>query len=321
VVTSAALIMFFVFFSFVPMGYGTIKPIALGLAVGIAFDAFVVRMTLVPALMALFKKSTWWLPKSLDKAIPHADVEGEKLREHIHDVEWASTRTQFSVVAEYVTWQSTATAPLSFQWQPGDHIDVVATPDRARQLSATLTGYLTHQSGGLHVCGHPLPSEQAVARTLISTWSTPATDLDTPLGELLEQRLAWSTRGSRLSAPDQATEIRRALSGLNALSQARPSDSAGVSYTHKTLLRTLTHEQTILVSALLATVDGAPVCLINPENPVSEVSDIALWWEALVALSSPQQTVALFSLPPARALGTTQGRQVLDVEVSEVVGA
>ena len=54
---------------------------------------------------------------------------------------------------------------------------------------------------------------------------------------------------------------------------------------------------------------------------MSEVSDIALWWEALVALSSPQQTVALFSLPPARALGATQGRQVLDVEVSEVVSA
>lgn len=86
-------------------------------------------------------------------------------------------------------------------------------------------------------------------------------------------------------------------------------------------MRTLTHEQTILVSALLATVDGAPVCLINPETPVREISDIALWWEALAALGSPHQTVALFSLPPARALGSTTGRQVLDLEVSEVVSA
>jgi hypothetical protein len=86
-------------------------------------------------------------------------------------------------------------------------------------------------------------------------------------------------------------------------------------------VRTLTHEEAILVSALLATVDGAAVCLINPETPVSELSDIALWWEALGALSSPQQTVALFSLPPARALGTTTGRQVLDLQISEVVNA
>lgn len=321
VVTSAALIMFFVFFSFVPMGYGTIKPIALGLAVGIAFDAFVVRMTLVPALMALFKKSTWWLPKSLDRAIPHADVEGEKLRDHIQDVKWASARTQFSVVGEYVTWQSVTTPPLSFQWQPGEHIDVVATPDRARHLSATLTGYLTHQSGGLHVCGHPLPSEQSAARSLVSSWSKPGDDSDTPLGELLEQRLAWSARGSRLSARDHATEIRRSLSRLNALAPSQPRGGGNVSYTSGTLLRTLTHEQTILVSALLATVDGAPVCLINPETPVREISDIALWWEALAALGSPHQTVALFSLPPARALGSTTGRQVLDLEVSEVVSA
>ncbi len=53
VVTAAALIMFFVFASFVPEGSSVIKPIALGLAVGIAADAFLVRMTLVPAVMAL----------------------------------------------------------------------------------------------------------------------------------------------------------------------------------------------------------------------------------------------------------------------------
>src|SRR5690606_12962830 len=53
VVTAAALIMFFVFAAFVPEGAGVIKAIALGLAAGIAFDAFLVRMTLVPALMAI----------------------------------------------------------------------------------------------------------------------------------------------------------------------------------------------------------------------------------------------------------------------------
>ena len=65
VVTSAALIMFFVFIAFVPAGSNTIKPIALGLSVGIALDAFFVRMTLVPALIALFKQRAWSFPRFL----------------------------------------------------------------------------------------------------------------------------------------------------------------------------------------------------------------------------------------------------------------
>ncbi|MEN9621333.1 MAG: hypothetical protein RL499_1526, partial [Actinomycetota bacterium] len=82
VVTAAALIMFFVFAAFVPEGAGLIKPIALSLAVGIAIDAFLIRMTLGPALMALFGKAAWWFPKAFDRALPDLDVEGEKLRHH-----------------------------------------------------------------------------------------------------------------------------------------------------------------------------------------------------------------------------------------------
>jgi RND superfamily putative drug exporter len=78
VVGAAALIMFFVFFSFVPEGIPLIKPIALGLTVGIALDAFVVRMLLVPALMTLFGEKAWALPSFLERVLPHADVEGRK---------------------------------------------------------------------------------------------------------------------------------------------------------------------------------------------------------------------------------------------------
>jgi len=321
VVTAAALIMFFVFFSFVPMGYGTIKPIALGLAVGIAFDAFVVRMTLVPALMALFKKKTWWLPAFLDRAIPHADVEGEQLREHMQAVEWAHHNGDFSVKAEYIDGGTTGTPPLSFQWRPGEHIDVVATPDRATFLAATLRGYRDMSSGALHVLGHPLPSEQSVVRTVVSTWSESDADHTTPLGELLEQRLAWSARGSSLTAKDRATEARRALSRVNAQADSRAGETSRPVYSPTTLLHTLAHEQQILVHALLATIDGAPVCLVNPESPVREVSDVALWWEALRALSASDQTVALFSTPPARALGDPTARQVLDLGMTEAVTA
>ena len=66
VVTAAALIMFFVFFAFVPEGSGAIKAIAFALAIGVAFDAFLVRMTLVPAAMVLAGRAAWWLPKWLE---------------------------------------------------------------------------------------------------------------------------------------------------------------------------------------------------------------------------------------------------------------
>ena len=55
------------------------KSIGLALAVGVLVDAFVVRMTLVPAVMALFGRSTWWLPRWLDRLLPNVDIEGENL--------------------------------------------------------------------------------------------------------------------------------------------------------------------------------------------------------------------------------------------------
>ncbi|MEV6166243.1 MMPL family transporter [Streptomyces sp. NPDC052052] len=79
VVTAAALIMFSVFASFVTAEDLTLKPIALGLAVGIVVDAFLVRMALVPALLALVGKGAWWLPRWLDRLLPDLDVEGAEL--------------------------------------------------------------------------------------------------------------------------------------------------------------------------------------------------------------------------------------------------
>jgi RND superfamily putative drug exporter len=51
----------------------------MGLAVGVLFDAFVVRMLLVPALMHLTGKAVWWLPRWLDRVLPNVDVEGAAL--------------------------------------------------------------------------------------------------------------------------------------------------------------------------------------------------------------------------------------------------
>ncbi len=75
IITSAALIMITVFASFMFGGEKIIKEFGLGLAAAVFIDAFVLRTVLVPALMHLFGKSNWWLPKSIDKVLPHVSVE------------------------------------------------------------------------------------------------------------------------------------------------------------------------------------------------------------------------------------------------------
>ncbi|MFD6079084.1 MMPL family transporter [Streptomyces hydrogenans] len=79
VVTAAAVIMIAVFSGFIGMSDQMIKMIGFGLAVAVLFDAFVVRMAIVPAVLALLGHKAWWLPKWLDRALPNVDVEGEGL--------------------------------------------------------------------------------------------------------------------------------------------------------------------------------------------------------------------------------------------------
>ncbi|MFI7021809.1 MMPL family transporter [Micromonospora sp. NPDC049900] len=80
VVTAAALIMTAVFGGFVFLDDPVIKSMGFALAIGVAIDAFVVRMTIVPAVMSLLGKVAWWLPRWLDRLLPNVDIEGEKLR-------------------------------------------------------------------------------------------------------------------------------------------------------------------------------------------------------------------------------------------------
>ncbi len=91
VVTAAALIMIAVFGGFVFMDDPIIKSMGFALAVGVAIDAFVVRMTIVPAVMSLLGRSAWWLPRWLDRVLPNVDVEGEGLRAHLAEKEPART--------------------------------------------------------------------------------------------------------------------------------------------------------------------------------------------------------------------------------------
>ena len=78
-VVAAALIMIAVFAGFIGEKDSMIKMIGFGLAGAVLFDAFVVRMAIVPAVLALLGDKAWWLPKWLDRILPRVDVEGEAL--------------------------------------------------------------------------------------------------------------------------------------------------------------------------------------------------------------------------------------------------
>lgn len=91
VVTAAALIMVGVFAGFALGDDIIIKSLGLALAIGVAADAFLVRMLLVPALMAVVGRRMWWLPGWLDRILPNVDVEGERLLAHLEPVPQADT--------------------------------------------------------------------------------------------------------------------------------------------------------------------------------------------------------------------------------------
>ena len=76
VITAAAMIMVFVFGSFVLNGSPTIKQFGVGLAVAVILDSTVVRCLLVPALMILMGRFNWYMPGWLDRVTPHLNIEG-----------------------------------------------------------------------------------------------------------------------------------------------------------------------------------------------------------------------------------------------------
>ncbi|TQS17579.1 MMPL family transporter [Microbispora hainanensis] len=79
VVTAAAIIMISVFAGFIGIAQTNIRTTGLGMAAAVTFDAFVVRMAIVPAVLALFGDRAWKLPRMLDRVLPNVDVEGRSL--------------------------------------------------------------------------------------------------------------------------------------------------------------------------------------------------------------------------------------------------
>ncbi|HEX5857889.1 MAG TPA: MMPL family transporter [Microbacterium sp.] len=167
VVTAAALIMFAVFAAFVPEGDASLKPIALGLAVGIVIDAFLVRMTLTPAVMALLGDRAWWLPRWLERTLPHFDIEGEAVERELALADWPEPGTTAAVVGEGVgvaAGDVRLVDGVALRVEPGEALLVTAPDARGpRALLLALAGRAA-LDGRARVGGHLLPGREAWVR-------------------------------------------------------------------------------------------------------------------------------------------------------------
>lgn len=85
VVIAAGFIMMAVFAGFMLAPDPIIKSMGFALTFGVLFDAFIVRMTIVPAIMILMGKTAWYLPKWLDKILPRIDIEGESIMQETEE--------------------------------------------------------------------------------------------------------------------------------------------------------------------------------------------------------------------------------------------
>ena len=161
VVTAAALVMFAVFAFFVPAGMMAIKQIAFALAIGVLIDAFLIRMTLVPAVLALLGDHAWWMPKWLDRMLPEFDMEGEVLTKQLELADWPGTDAL--VHAEDIEVEGLL-APLSMQVRPGEVVGMVGMVGARAAAALALTGRLEVASGRGRVVGRLLPEAAGAIR-------------------------------------------------------------------------------------------------------------------------------------------------------------
>jgi RND superfamily putative drug exporter len=165
VVTAAAIIMFAVFAAFVPEGDSSIKPIALGLAVGVFVDAFLIRMTLVPAVLQLLGDRAWWMPRWLDRLLPSFDVEGEGLAKELAVADWAPGT---AVAAEGLSLDHVYSG-VDARVPTGGALIIRGEHRTGKSaLLLTLAGRVKPTGGRLKVDGLALPERAATVRSRVA---------------------------------------------------------------------------------------------------------------------------------------------------------
>ncbi|MDR6198814.1 RND superfamily putative drug exporter [Microbacterium sp. SORGH_AS428] len=281
VVTAAALIMFSVFFSFVPGGNAIIQPLATALAAGVLIDAFVVRMTLIPAIMALLGHRAWWLPAWLGRLLPDADIEGEAVERMRAQRTWLAGREDggsagAGVLAHGVRIGGEGVSDLV---APRGAVVLVEGPTAvAARFVAAVAGRTADVEGDLVVHGYLLPFERAAAAAHAAY--VPAAP-------------------ERADASSLAEHLRRSLR----------AEGVGVLRAHEAVMRAAA-----TFDALLAVVSGTSAHDVSERTPMGQLSDAERWAaDVAVAATSGLGLVAI-------DLGDRAGAQDLAQIVVRAIG-
>ena len=311
VVTAAALIMFFVFFAFVPEGSGAIKAIALGLAVGIAVDAFLVRMTLVPAIMTLLGRAAWWMPRWLGRVLPNLDIEGEQLREHREAVDWAQSEPALITTSYLVAGSAERrVGPITVSIPAGSLVVASGAAVDRRLLAATLAGRLEPVSGLAQVAGHPLPSEASRVSALVALANVGGADraeATVTVGELLTERLEMTQPWYRMWATGRQRD--KWLDRINAVAGSRLVSA------ESTLVELPQLERAIALAAV-AFAERTPVVMLDQLDAFAVSDDETAFLRAVDALAPASTTIVIGTPLPARALPDDAGaRPVIVVDL------
>ena len=244
VVVAAAVIMISVFAAFVPHGDSNIKPIAFGLAVGVFVDAFIVRMTLVPAVMALLGDRAWWLPKWLSRKLPALDVEGEALEHEIRLANWPGndevvSARGFSVLDDR---EEPIFEGVRIGLRPGGVLSVQGDDDDlSSALLHALGGRITGVRGDVRVLGHLLPQRARAVRS--ATALVRCRESVAPASEIAAA-LADGVRLVLVDELDAVADNRQRSEIASLLARASTSDGGPVAFV-------VTHQNPSLVSGLL----------------------------------------------------------------------
>nr|WP_242061431.1 MMPL family transporter [Microbacterium ureisolvens] len=267
VVTAAAIIMFAVFAAFVPEGDSSIKPIALGLAVGIAVDAFLVRMTLVPAVMAILGDKAWWMPRWLERILPHFDIEGEAVERELSLAEWPEPNTTAAVVGQGVGVRADAGGSMgdvvlfedaTFRVEPGGTLIATGDPRAARAFALTAAARIAPTEGRLRVAGHLLPERAAWVRAHVGL--ALLGDGDDPVAAL------------RRALAGKATLV--IIEGVDALDAAERDQAAALLRDAASALRTGDDSARLTLVVTSRTESAALALLADAHRP--DVTSIAL---------------------------------------------
>jgi RND superfamily putative drug exporter len=241
VVAAAAAIMFSVFAAFVPEGDVNIKPIALGLAVGVFIDAFIVRMTLVPAVLHLLGDRAWHFPHRLDRLLPHFDVEGEGLAAELALADWPEPGATDAVAAQGLRLDG-PDGPFYSGVDvrvPAGGVLLIAGPHRSGRtpLLLTFAGRVHADEGRLKVAGYVAPVRASAIRSSVAV-ARMARAAD-PGGELRSALDAGAPVVAvddldTVADPRHRAEVARLLSGAHAagttllITCLEPEDVAGL---------------------------------------------------------------------------------------------